>query len=717
MAINTDLMITIDSGYDEPKYGVSKTLNNYTLDEIWNSCYCGANFPVHRMSLESTGVGVRYFNVGIKRPYTVGSLIYQWGMCTGCTISTSGEAEQDEYKDDGIYVKTIWLYQSGAFPICFTNFNSVRMVTQMDFTRFKVKMTRSTGQSTGETSPTWGDNKSYATVRSNYFLLDGSDPDNPVWTSSGNIALIAPFQLIKYGDKYALVNALPTSYTANFYGDFYDGVNPLQKELITPYQTTDGTKTFCLFQSLKKTSDSYGEIRWGQSSWAVNYPTMYENYKAYAQNRSSSAGYIQMVIYPTSQDEFQKNIMGFGTYFETDKVYKPIIEGGYVTGYTDDLDTPSELDDYTGSSIHVVPDEKPTPTPPTPSEDAEPEIFGWGGNEVAGMVRYFLLTQAEMENLQNFMSNANWRMDYRNCIISMYVVPNNGSLFSTDTSTTLKFRLSMNEVYDDDSGQYIKPPDKELDTGVTCKPIVGVVNNSSAVIEIPKQNDNFLDYEPYSKYFVYIPFCGVVPLPDYVVGKEIKITIYPDVPTCTCTAVVSSEDRKIATISGSYGSELPITSDGSGLKAMSVINSIGNILIGAGELALGVGTGNIGLSIAGGATMLASGLQADMTMGQAFGYSIGASGDTSFFGAGTRCEYYIAYPQWDNPDAKDDVENTNIYGHTFGFVVNKRGILSDFEGFTVCDNPHVYGFSCTAAEKEEIEMLLRQGIIIHKPSE
>ena len=376
--------------------------------------------------------------------------------------------------------------------------------------------------------------------------------------------------------------------------------------------------------------------------------------------------------------------------------YKPIITGGIVTGYSDDMTVASEWDNWTKASGHNV----PSGGGGGGGDDAEPETFGWGGNEVGGMVHYYLLTQSEMESLAGFMSNPNWTIDYRNCIVSMFIIPNNGTVvFDDDTfePTTVKFRLDENN---------------KVDTGISCNRIHNVVNNHGT-IEIPRMNNNFLDYEPYSKYMVYVPFCGVTSLPDYIAGKEITVSIYPDVPTCSCTAVISSEGRKIATLRGNFGSSIPVTSDGSGLKTAAIINSMANGLVGLGEMAAGAGLGNSGLVIGGGMTAISSILQTALTFGQAFGYSVGSSGDTSFFGIGNRCEYYIAYPQWNNPDGED----TNIYGHTYGFVVNKRGIIGDFEGFTVCDNPHVTGFSCTSDEKDEIERLLREGIIIHKPSE
>lgn len=441
MAIITDLMITIDSGYDNPKYGVSRALSNYSLDEIWQSCYVGANFPVHRMISKSPGTGTLYWSTATTRPYTIGSLIYQWGMNIGARISASGAVDDDEYAEDGIYTKTIWLYSASTIPQTVTDLSSVRMVTQMDFTRFKLIFERSTGQSTGEGGVTWGDNKSYGTVKSNAYLLDNSDPDNPVWQDTGNITLIKPYQMVKIDDKYCLIDALTTGYYANYAGEYYDGATPITKELVTGFSSVDGTLKFGLLQSLKKTSDSYSEIRWQESTWAVNYPSMYDNYKAYMQNRTTSQGYNQTVVYPTSQDEFQKNIMGYGVYFQTDRTYKPIISDGYVTGYTSDLTADSELDGYTGSSIHVVPDIKPgppTPTPPSPGHWDDIDSSGAYEN-VANFIRAYYISGTELQNLRTWMSKTEAEggapdgYDFMDAIIGIKAYP--FSLASTASDT------------------------------------------------------------------------------------------------------------------------------------------------------------------------------------------------------------------------------------------------------------------------------------------
>lgn len=560
MAIITDLMITIDSGYDEPKYGVSKPLSNYSLDEIWQSCYVGSNFPVHRMISKSLGVAARYWSTDTTRPYTIGSLIYQWGMYIGARIAASGEANDDEYAEDGIYTKIIWLYSASTIPQAVTDLTAVRMVTQMDFTKFKLRFDRSTGQSTGEGAPSWGDTKSYGTVKSNAYLLDNSDPDNPVWKDSGNITLIKPYQMIKVDEKYCLIDALTTGYTANYLGG-YDNDTP--KETVTGYTTVDGSISFGLLQSLMKTSDSYGEIRWYENSWAVNYPSIYNDYKAYMQNRSTSQGYNQTVVYPTTQDEFQKNIMGYGVYFQTDRTYKPIIEGGYVTGYTDNLSTPSELDGYTGSSIHVVPDIKPGPSPgPGPYDDDPWHGATFAGTGVGGagaFANVYYMTSTELANLRSWMNSINVPegFDPMQQIIGLSQVP---VALSGSSPENVVF-VNSSAVYDPGVTT------RAVDTGVATQqsmgtPISYYLGSVDIVRRMQQRGEPYLDYD--CQIELYLPLIGMFSLDTQaVIGRTIYAyaILDPVSGTLAAYAYVTKDGQNLPIAYGSttIGVDLPIS--------------------------------------------------------------------------------------------------------------------------------------------------------------
>lgn len=560
MAIMTDLMITIDSGYDEPKYGVSKALSNYTIDEIWNSAYVGANFPVHKMITKSTGEAPRYWNTSVTRPYTIGSLIYQWGMYIGARIAASGAADDDEYAEDGIYTKTIWLYSASNLPQTITDMSSARMVTQMDFTRFKLKFERSTGQSNGEGAAVWGDTKSYGTVKSNAYLLDNSDPNNPVWKDTGNITLIKPYQMVKIDDKYCLIDALTTGYYANYLGGF-DSDTP--KEVVTGFSSIDNSLKFGLLQSLKKTTDSYGEIRWYESSWSVNYPSMYDNYKAYMQNRTTSQGYNQTVVYPTLQDEFQKNIMGYGVYFETDRTYKPIISGGYVTGYTADLTAASEIDGYTGSSIHVVPDVKPGPTPPGPGPyDDDPwsgvSFSGVGVGGAGAFAKCYYMTSTELANLRTWMNSNNVPegFDPMAQIIGLSQVPVS---LSGDDNDTVQF-VNSSAVYDPGVTRVV-------DSGVSTQIAMGTpkrysLGSVNITRRMQERGEPYLDYD--CQIELYLPLIGMFSLDTQaVMGRTItaEAVLDPISGTLAAYAYVSRDGQNLPIAYGSttIGVDLPIT--------------------------------------------------------------------------------------------------------------------------------------------------------------
>ena len=371
-------------------------------------------------------------------------------------------------------------------------------------------------------------------------------------------------------------------------------------------------------------------------------------------------------------------------------MYKPLISGGAVYDYTDDMDVESEFDDITtvtGNNVPLTP-----PSPPLNPFDVDPETYGWSGGEVSGMVKYYLLTAGQMGDLQAAIaSNANWTIDYLNCIVSCFVVPNSGIFFDAPIPTTVKFVL-------DNATQW--------DTGVGCARIQGTINKSGGTIEIPRLTNTFYDFEPYSDYSVYIPFCGRIPIKgNLCLGREIKVTYYPDVPTCSLTAVVSCGGATIAIAKGSFGTMTPVTSNGSDRKTAAVIGDVTPIITGIGTGIVGVALGNPLIVGAGAAQALGGIMGGVKETVQSYAYSVGSTGDSSFFGAGNRCYYYANYP------LIDEVVNDSMFGHSVGYLCNRVGKLSGFKGFTICANPHVT-FSASAEEREEIEKLLSMGVIL-----
>jgi len=89
-----------------------------------------------------------------------------------------------------------------------------------------------------------------------------------------------------------------------------------------------------------------------------------------------------------------------------DTMYKPIIEGGIIVGYSDDMDAESEYDDMTNVTGNNIPITPPGPTPPTPTPGDNP----WDAIESAGafggalqFVRSYYISGTELANLKTYM--------------------------------------------------------------------------------------------------------------------------------------------------------------------------------------------------------------------------------------------------------------------------------------------------------------------------
>ena len=675
MAITQDTIVTVGSGATEKSFGVSKTLDQYTLDDlktVGDWAYSAYNDNIYNANLfkvidrtgtliniEDTESSIRLTTLSPNQLFTEGYNLQSEGVF---------------FRNVLVYWETGTVTDWSSHTIFYgsTSLESKRIVTDIELQDLKIAISYTDINAYNSTYTTCklGVNDvaicpMQLLVTPDNVYLNMALPFNGGRGTAGNMNSWLTYQLISYDNP-----------TIKTYTD-YKNLRTIDGALTdTLYMAPNGidfalengkqNKTFTSADSLVS-MDSY---EWGG----------YRFFRYQLNQSNLDAPYIWHAY--------------AGVKFELDSVtYKPIVSNGMITGYTDDMSEESEWDTWENIKDHVTPSVRPTPTP-TPSDawDVDSETYGWGGNEVGGMVRYYLLTSTEMDNLVSAMgSSANWVIDYLNNIVSCFIVPNDGLFFDAAVPTTVKFRVDNNH---------------EWDTGVSCKRIIGVVNKSGGTIEIPRCTNTFLDFEPYSDYSIYIPFCGRVPIKGNIVcGREVTVTYYPDVPTCSLTAVVTCGNSTVAIAKGQYGSMIPVTSSGADRKTAAAISDVSSIITGLGVGIAGAATGNAGLLIAGGSQLVGGFLNAAKDTVQSYAYSSGSSGDTSFFAAGTRCQYYANYLQL------DDVVNSSEFGHTIGYLCKEIGKLSSYHGFTICANPHVH-ISATSTEKEEIKRLLEEGVIL-----
>ena len=692
MAIQTESYFSVMYGDDEvDKIGLSDTLDNYTAEEIQAYMLCGCRDKLLGGNLGLYDYGGGSYDVwNAGTPFATGTVDYTY------MHMFNGNGDNSTADLQGRYCGTVLLTDDlAAFPLCVTSNNiaNFKLITELDIKNYCMNISATLTQKGGIGATDLNDktNTLYCVdidLAALYYRY-GTPPVDVAVTLA-----VVPYHVFDVGGELFLVNGYKTNklgFSCRLAPNRNAGME------IYPISSSADDASYSLAFNNIGFGDDYSDFSSNTYAWAYGYDTVNKFGSTDADLWYQCYFGILMFdvrYYYTNYNQMMMQFANTGLLFKVAGViYKPLISDNVVYGYTDNLDAPSDIDNWERDTKHDVPITPPTPpTPPPDPWDVDPETYGWSGGEVSGMVKYYLLTAGQMSQLQSAIaSNANWTIDYLNCIVSCFVVPNSGIFFDAPIPTTVKFVL-------DNATQW--------DTGVSCKRIQGTKNKSGGTIEIPRLTNTFYDFEPYSDYSVYIPFCGRVPIKGNVcLGHEIKVTYYPDVPTCSLTAVVSCGGATIAIAKGSFGTMTPVTSNGSDRKTAAVIGDVAPIITGIGTGIVGVALGNP-LIVGAGATQALGGIMGGVKETvQSYAYSVGSTGDSSFFSAGNRCYYYANYP------LIDSVVNNSMFGHSVGYLCNTVGKLSGFKGFTICANPHVT-FSATAEEREEIEKLLSMGVIL-----
>ena len=241
--------------------------------------------------------------------------------------------------------------------------------------------------------------------------------------------------------------------------------------------------------------------------------------------------------------------------------------------------------------------------------------------------------------------------------------------------------------------------------------------------DFPVKPSAFWELEPFSRMEVFIPFCGKVEIPSsvlYVDGYYTKYSLYysVDLVTGECTAYMRFEAGTAwasdITKSGQMGTRLSLDSTNARelenqMRSTAISATIGYL---SSILSIGLGavSGNplpmvagikgfastTGSLVASGANMISRGNVSYDVQGSAFYDALEAFLIVTY-----------VYP------LDDSSAYLAKYKHLFGKPCRKCGTLNSFTGFTIASRVHLDQTSgATKTEKDEIEALLRQGVIL-----
>ena len=247
------------------------------------------------------------------------------------------------------------------------------------------------------------------------------------------------------------------------------------------------------------------------------------------------------------------------------------------------------------------------------------------------------------------------------------------------------------------------------DTGINSN----LIGNEKGYIgigtyKVPRLQGNFLDYDPYSQYEVYIPCCGWVTVPDIVAGNTISCRINYDLTTAAIIGNVyvniEGDWLLIASKSGMMGRETVVSGEAQGVRSAQIQSALFSAGTGAINVAAGLMSGNAVAAVSGTYSIAAGIAQANVANNSSYVRQIGSTGGRALLCQFDQCYCKITTSEADVPDN---------YGHTVGFICNRSGKVSSFSGFTIFENFDTSGIAgATETERAEIKRIMESGVII-----
>ena len=205
---------------------------------------------------------------------------------------------------------------------------------------------------------------------------------------------------------------------------------------------------------------------------------------------------------------------------------------------------------------------------------------------------------------------------------------------------------------------------------------------------------NVFDYPPFTEISIYLPFIGVRRLdPSDIMRATVSVKYHVDVFTGACLADVNvkrdTAGGVLYTFPGSCSVQYPLSSG----SYMGIVSTIASTVVSAVTAPTPLG---MGAAVLGGITNLAFNSHANVERSGSFTGNAGAMG--------SKIPYLII--------SRPQTAMAQNFETLSGYPSNTYTKLSACTGFTQVKFVHVENLNATDAEKQEIEQLLKEGVIL-----
>lgn len=234
-----------------------------------------------------------------------------------------------------------------------------------------------------------------------------------------------------------------------------------------------------------------------------------------------------------------------------------------------------------------------------------------------------------------------------------------------------------------------------IDTGVSMTKVGNqYVKFNCGSVTIKRKWGAFLDYSPYTKAFIYLPFIGTHPIDvDEIMNKTVSVVYNIDILSGGCCAFVKVDGTTLYNYIGQCAASVPVTGKDWSTMINGVLGAVSSV---AGTIG-SVASGNLMGAVSGVASIAQNVASAKPTY-QRSG-SMGGMGGMM----GIKTPYIII----ERPVQAVPGYQNEIIGYP-SFVTRR---MNQFSGYTEIEKCHLENVPATADEIEEIENLLMSGVI------
>lgn len=348
-----------------------------------------------------------------------------------------------------------------------------------------------------------------------------------------------------------------------------------------------------------------------------------------------------------------------------------------INGFSNDNPyeiTPSSWGGGYGSGI-INPSD-PIPDPEAPNIDAVTTglltVFKPSLSQVNALGDYLWSNAFDVDSLKKLFG------DPMQAIIGLSIVPVNPPAAGSKS-------VKIGDVDTGISMPYISRQFVEKDLGsITIDPYIG----------------SFMDYSPYTKISIYLPYIGFRDLaPEDVMGTTLSIKYIIDVITGGCNAVINVSGKgAIYQFNGSCIANVPLSAINYSGAIQNAVSAIGSGI----TTVAGIATGNAPVGIMGVAGLASSAANTAVNTKPAI-QRAGSMGGAAGLASVQFPYCIIERPRISAP------ENYNGF---IGNTLNVTMTLSDCHGLTFVDQIHLDNVICTEDERNELYRLLKEGVIL-----